>query len=329
MVEEHTHERDNLAPWLLEELTNDWGDEKVDKLVKVFPRLSPWFLSVNHPVGSTEDERTRLENQICESFDGRILPQGSIRVSETLHGPVHIWPGYYEGLWFVQDPSATLPALALKSALDRSDNDNTVADMHVVDMCAAPGGKTSLLASLGFGKITAVEKSERRSRLMTKNGQRLKYMDRCEMVVADGTEWVPKAEDPPVVGCLVDAPCSATGTARKNPDVLHRNQDLGNLLEMQEKLAFHCADNVLSVGGILIYATCSLLKRENEDVAHRLLERSDGESQLVTIPFEKGEIPGYDEAIDENGWLRVLPGALEGDLAICDGFFVARFRKVA
>lgn len=246
-----------------------------------------------------------------------------------MSGAVSEWPLYDEGRWWVQDAAATLPALALYNALNNSTNAN-VESMHVVDLCAAPGGKTAQLISLGFGKVTAVELSPRRSRRLVENLERLDMQDRCTVCVADGSEWMPDDnEDVPVMGVLVDVPCSATGTGSKRPDVLRRDENLGNLLQVQQKLAQHCADNIVAPGGIMVYATCSILKQESEDQVQKLLKRGRrGEAALETVPFTEGEIPGFDDAIDDNGWLRVLPGTLPGSLSQCDGFFVARLRRV-
>ena len=196
----------------------------------------------------------------------------------------------------------------------------------MVDMCAAPGGKTSQLLSAGF-QVTAIEANARRSRRLLENLERLRFgEDQCEVVVSPGQEWTPEENDEGlgVSGILVDVPCSATGTGNKRPDVLRKDDDLGNLLETQEILANHCADNVLLSGGIMVYATCSLLARESEDQVQKLLQRGT----MKTLPFGKDEIPGFEHAIDENGWLRVLPGVLDGELKQCDGFFVARLEKL-
>lgn len=175
----------------------------------------------------------------------------------------------------------------------------------------------------GFGKVTAIEANERRSRLLRENLDRLDFEQRCEVVVSPGQDWVNK-DDNEVAAILVDVPCSATGTGNRRPDVLQKDtSDLEQLHEIQEILANHCVDNILSKDGIMIYATCSLLKSESEDQVTKLLERDD----VTTLPFERGEIPGFDDAIDENGWLRIIPGRLGGQLNYCDGFFVARLTK--
>jgi 16S rRNA (cytosine967-C5)-methyltransferase len=144
-------------------------------------------------------------------------------------------------------------------------------------------------------------------------------------VVADGCDYVP----PQLVDAvLIDVPCTATGTGSKRPDVLRRDSDLTELLQVQQKLVRHAADHMVRVGGIIVYATCSLLKQESEDQVMKLLARTGSSITLKTVPFQTGEIPGFDDAIDSNGWIRVLPGALEGSLGQCDGFFVARLQRI-
>lgn len=326
---------DNIAPWLIQEWKKSWGDEATLAISESFMKQSGIDISVNYDIGTfTAEHRLEQQEKIQTAFGSgtEVLPQGSIRVGESVSGAVTEWPLYNEGRWWVQDVSATLPALALYNslagngsyALDGADN------FHVVDLCAAPGGKTAQLVSLGFGNVTAVELSQRRSRRLSENLERLNMLDRCTVCVADGSEWKPNDEDEPVMGVLVDVPCSATGTGTKRPDVLLRDQDLGNLLDVQQKLAQHCADSIISPGGIMVYATCSILKQESEDQVEKLLERgrSGNGALLETVPIKRGEIAGFDDAIDENGWLRVLPGMLSGSLSNCDGFFVARLRRV-
>ena len=241
------------------------------------------------------------------------------------------------GAWWCQDPAATIPALALYKALlrhSKSTNDSTTSSKtyHVVDLCAAPGGKTAQLCNL-FDKneavVTAVELSSRRSERLAQNRARLGM--NWETVVADASEWLPSTGTI-IDAVLLDVPCTATGTASKRPDVLRRSAtDMTELLDVQQKLAQHAANNILPVGGIMVYATCSLLKQESEDQVMKLLQHNNGTAaRLETVPLEPGEIPGFDECIDEHGWMRVIPGALSGtSLEQCDGFFVARLRRIA
>jgi 16S rRNA (cytosine967-C5)-methyltransferase len=191
----------------------------------------------------------------------------------------------------------------------------------VVDVCAAPGGKTAQLLSAGFKRVTAIESNIRRSKKLRENLDRLKLHDACDVIVADGQSWLPQNNNI-ISGILVDVPCSSTGTGARHGSVLRKTNDLEELIGVQQRLANHCAD-ILSPNGILVYSTCSLLKQESEDQIEKLLMRGD----LETVPFLKDEITGFDDAIDSRGWIRVLPGVLGGDLSKSDGFFVARLRK--
>ena len=326
LLHEHTKSSDNIAPWLLEQWAVDWGPEKVEQISDAFMIQSPVHLSVKYPSGQAVDARDQILQEVASAIGGTttILPNGSIRVGDDINGLVNRWPLYEDGIWWVQDVSASLPALALQSAF-KGDNRE---DLHVVDMCAAPGGKTAHLASLGFGQVSAVESSAKRSPRLMKNLARLGMTDICTVYIADGKEWTPPPDKKPVNGILLDVPCSATGTGSKRPDVMRRSQDVKELLQTQEQLANHCVDNILQPGGFLVYATCSILKEESEHQVQKLLSRSSG-ANVETVPFQLGEIPGFDRCIDENGWLRVLPGSLQSTIGPCDGFFVARLRRVS
>ena len=326
MVKEYSSAIDNIAPWLVSAWKKDWGENMTQTISDASMKESPIFLSVKYPPNSLEEDRKNLSLEICNAFGGttQVLPHGSIRVGEELSGAVSEWPLYQEGIWWVQDASSSLPAIALHSALAKVGN---VGEMNVVDLCAAPGGKSAQLVSLGFKHVSAIEVSPRRSRRLQENLDRLQMYDRCTVHIKDGTMWQPESDSDMIQGVLVDAPCSATGTGSKRPDVLRRNEDLSDLLHVQEKLANHCFENLLKPGGVMVYATCSTLKQESEDQVNKLLNKYAG--RIHTVPFLKGEIQGFDEAIDSNGWMRVIPGALGGVLEGCDGFFLARLKKLS
>lgn len=331
LLKEKTSSQDNISPWLLKRWVNDWGDEKAkliceemmpsddDTLIK--PRID---LSTKYSLGAVNgisEHQEKLQSLMTTLGDGcTLLPQGSIRVGPSLKGDATTWPEYTTGKWWVQDASSTLPAIVLTSSLYEKYDRDELADIHVVDMCSAPGGKTSQLLSAEFGHVTAIEASPRRSRRLVENLERLSLLDKCEVVVEKGQNWKPKDEEQRVHGILVDVPCSATGTGARRPDVLRRSDNLEELIQTQELLANHCADNILDEGGIMVYATCSILKEESEDQVLKMIERGN----IETMPIQPHEVPGFEEAIDSNGWLRVLPGVLKGDLQSTDGFFVAR-----
>ncbi|MEM0906399.1 MAG: transcription antitermination factor NusB [Pseudomonadota bacterium] len=235
------------------------------------------------------------------------LPGGGGRIDGAVS--VETLPGYTAGDWWVQDFAAQRPAQLL----------GDVSGKHVLDLCAAPGGKTMQLAA-GGAKVTAVEVDGARAERLAENLARTKLSGAAEIVVADALN-VEGTFD----AVLLDAPCSATGTLRRQPDVAHSKspQDIASLAKVQRALLTH-ASQLVRTGGRLVYATCSL-------------EPEEGEEQLN---FIKAEIPSLRlEPIDdepalsfatEEGALRTLPhqalpggGGLQG----LDGFFAARFVK--
>jgi 16S rRNA (cytosine967-C5)-methyltransferase len=365
---------DNVDPWLAQQWIETYGQEVTNIIVSSAMTQSPIFLSINHRRlngNNTDDdsdgsERIKKVKQLFsrsvqekvaengefvddENNDSislpELLPTGSIRVPTNFGGSVSEWPGYKEGLWWVQDPSATLPALALWYGIIANNNNrppsvDDVSKMHVVDLCSAPGGKCAQLCSMGFGRVDAVEISPQRSNALQQNLKRLGMDDVCHVTVADGRQWaVPSITSTHgtttsnrIDGILLDAPCSATGVGSRQPDVLRKNVNLSELVVIQRELLTHATDNLLSVGGVLVYATCSLLKQEGEDQIEWLLNREKADTAttgtMELLPLLPGEIPGFDDCIDsKKGWLRVIPGILPGSLKYCDGFFVARLKK--
>ncbi len=238
---------------------------------------------------------------------GVLLPNGSIRLPAGTR--VTELPGYEEGAFWVQDAAATLPARLL----------NVQANEQVADLCAAPGGKTAQLAITG-ATVTAVENNPARLLRLKENMARL-GLDNVRAFQADAATWHP---DAPLDAILLDAPCSATGTARRHPDVLwvKRPRDLTNLTAMQDKL-LAAAKDMLKPGGRLVYAVCSLQQEEGPDRA-----RAAQAMGLVPMPFTPEELAFLPEALTPEGWLRTHPG-LWPEQGGMDGFFAARFTRAA
>ena len=330
-LENTTSITDNVAPWLLEEWNQAWGHERTMKIVEQAMQPSPIVLTVVQKSHDMQDRNEVVQQIVTELTTAgnatvEMLAQKSIQLRVPPKGAVSKWPGFHEGKWFVQDASATLPAIALYNTLSNQGT-TSVVGTQVVDLCAAPGGKTFQLCSHGFS-VTAVEKSSKRSTRLRQNLDRLGL--ECNVVVADGTQWRPDdSTSTPIQGVLLDVPCTATGTGSRRPDVLRRDSNYSDLLATQFDLACHAVDNIISVGGVLVYATCSLLRQEGEDQMNRLVDRCNiskkSDARLEIIPFDLEEvwnIPGC--TIDPNGWLRVFP---QTDNQM-DGFFVGRVRKV-
>ncbi|MBS1000434.1 rRNA cytosine-C5-methylase [Acetobacter persici] len=233
---------------------------------------------------------------------GVALPNGSIRLPAGTR--VTELPGYEEGAFWVQDAAATLPARLLAAKPGE----------RVADLCAAPGGKTAQLAATG-AEVTAVEQNPARLLRLQENMTRLAYP--VQIVQDDAAAWKPDALFDAI---LLDAPCSATGTARRHPDVLwvKRPRDLNALTVGQDRL-LEAAKTMLRPGGRLIYAVCSL--QEEEGPARARAAQAMG---LIPSPFTPEEIAFLPEALTPEGWLRTHPG-LWLDKGSMDGFFVARF----
>ena len=233
---------------------------------------------------------------------GTILPTGSVRFPPGTR-PADL-PGYAEGRFWVQDAAACLPALLLQAG----------PRQRVADLCAAPGGKTAQLAVTGAA-VTAIDRDRSRTARLRENLQRLRL--EVEVVEADATTWTPPTLFDAV---LLDAPCTATGTIRRHPDVmrLRRPSDLPAVTAGQDRLVAAAA-RMLRPGGTLVYAVCSLQPEEGPARA----AAASAALGLAPDPIGPHELPGF--AVSR-GQLRTHPG-LWPELGGMDGFFAARFRK--
>ena len=245
----------------------------------------------------------------AEKLGGRVLPTGSVRVIAT--GAVSALPGFAEGAWWVQDAGAALPVRLLGEVRGR----------RVADLCAAPGGKTAQLALAG-AHVTAVDRARARLQRLRDNLARLAL--KAEIIAADVEEW--SAE--PFDAVLLDAPCSATGTIRRHPDLpwLKNAEDIVKLSALQRRLL----DRALALtkpGGTLVYCTCSLEPDENEAIVADLRARAPN---VRRTPIAAAEVFGCAEFISKEGDLRTLPCHFpdsDSRFAGIDGFYAARLLK--
>jgi 16S rRNA (cytosine967-C5)-methyltransferase len=240
----------------------------------------------------------------AQQLGGVSLAPGHVRLPRA--GAIEQIEGFESGDWWVQDLAASLPARLLGQGEGRS----------VLDLCAAPGGKTMQLAAAGW-QVTALDNSEKRLKRLRQNLKRT-GLD-ATTVTANLLEWRPDEQSDAV---LLDAPCSATGIFRRHPDVLYRiaPRHIEDRAEQQAELLAR-ASNWVRPGGLLVYAVCSLEKAEGEDVIARFLA---DDSRYALDPVQQQELPAGVWP-DATGQVRTLPGMLS-DAGGLDGFFMARLR---
>jgi 16S rRNA (cytosine967-C5)-methyltransferase len=243
----------------------------------------------------------------ADRLEARVLPNGSLRLPPG-RGEIAKLPGYDEGAWWVQDAAASLPVRLL----------GQVAGRRVVELCAAPGGKTATLAALG-AQVTAVDISPARAGRLEANLTRLGLG--AEIVTADAAEWRPPA---PVDAVLLDAPCSGTGTLRRHPDIawLKGPDEIAALTALQDRL-LAAAVETLAPGGILVYATCSLQPEEGPERIAALIASG---APLARMPVKPDEVFDRDDWLSADGDLRTLPCHL-AELGGMDGFYACRLRR--
>jgi len=298
LLQQYEGEADT-PPWMFERWQKHYGNETAHAIAAAHRLEPPLDLSVKSDAAAW-----------AEKLGGKMLPNGTVRLSSGGH--VVEFPGYEEGEWWVQDAAASLPVRLL----------GNVKDLRVADLCAAPGGKTAQLAAMG-AKVTAVDRSENRLKRLQANLERLHLS--AKVITANAAEW--KSE--PFDAVLLDAPCSATGTIRRHPEILwqKRPDDLSALITLQERLLDNAAI-LTKPEGLLVYATCSLEPEESEQQIEKFLSRN---LDFVRIPVRVDEIGGFESLVSPQGDLRTLPCHLpnpEPRMSGCDGFFSSRLQRL-
>ena len=282
-----------MPKWLRGPLVEAWGSDAIAAIEAAHFKGAPLDLTAKGDAAA-----------VAERLNGTLLPTGSVRLHEG--GQVSAMEGFAEGDWWVQDAAAALPALIL----------NAQAGEVVLDLCAAPGGKTMQLATTG-AEVRAVDDNHSRMQRVKENLARTGLTART--FIKDARQFQGQFD-----AILLDAPCSATGTIRRHPDLPHAKDgsDFGALIELQEELLDH-AWSLLKPGGRMVFCTCSLLPDEGEVQIDEALERHGD----MTVDRDALNIAGIEsEWISSEGGLRLRPDFWE-ERGGMDGFYIVCLRK--
>ena len=286
----------NTPSWLMKSWVKAYGEDTAQRI------------AASHLGEADVDISVKADSALwAETLGGEELPTGSIRLANA--GPISELPGYAEGQWWVQDVAAALPVLLL----------GDVYGKRILDLGAAPGGKTAQLAARG-AIVTAIDSSAPRLERLKENlarlGLRADVRQADNLVMAQGEGYD---------GVLLDAPCSATGTIRRHPDLPYRKSagQVSELATLQMRMLDRAAP-LVKPQGILVYCTCSLQPEEGEAQAEAFLARQPEYSRDAILP---GEIGNQSQFISAKGDLRTLPCMPIGENRGLDGFFAARLRR--
>ena len=282
----------NVPSWMLDGWTETYGGETTGRIVTACLREAALDISV------------KSDPEVwAGKLDAVLLPTGSLRCRTG--GPVPGLPGFEDGAWWVQDAAAALPVRLL----------GDVRGQRVLDLCAAPGGKTAQLLAAG-ARVTAVDRSANRIARLRRNLARLGLS--AETKVADATEWQPDSRYDAVI---LDPPCSGTGTLRRHPDILHLKSasDMYRLVHLQDRLLKNTV-SMVKPGGRIVFCTCSLQPDEGEQRLAALLAAG---APIRADRVRAAEVGGLTELLTSEGAVRTLPIYLE-DLGGLDRFYAVR-----
>lgn len=307
LVARQQPERLNMPGSLFRLLADDWGKPAARAMATAHLVAPPHDLTLRDPTDATG---------LIATTGATLLPNGSLRLPGRPQ--ISALPGYGEGQWWLQDVAATLPAMMIPEARGK----------RILDLCAAPGGKTLQLAAAG-ADVTALDLSAKRLERLAENLARTRLT--AQTIAADALQWTPEA---PFDAILLDAPCSATGTIRRHPDLPHRfrEKSLASLTTLQSQL-LERAFTWLKPGGYLVYCTCSLLKREGENQITAFLDREPGARVApITAPALSRFAQGGILRTRPDQWPDTWPVGTEGTTTPharnhLDGFFACRLQR--
>jgi len=301
----------NLPEWIFKSWSALYGEQAVKEIVNLAMEPPPLDIIVSKKI--SEQEKQKLKSEL----NGEEVLPNVFRCK--FNGAIESLPRYYDGIWWIQDAASQIPCNLLLTKIPKHFINTTLTSLKVLDLCCAPGGKSAQLLDNDLD-IVCIEKSELRSKRFNENMERLNF--KSKMFIANAENYDPGFK-PDVI--LIDAPCSATGTIRRNPDIFIKPapKNLDDLIKIQDNILKN-ASKILNKNGIIMYITCSLQKIEGERRIEKfLLEQSN----FSIIPFYPIEYPMIESCISKEGFLRILPNNLNfgSDDVIngSDGFFVS------
>lgn len=288
----------NLPDWLAARWRATYGEPALIGMALAAREEPPTDLSLKPGLDA---------EAVASMVDGSVLPGGTVRTG--LRGDVAGWPGFQDGIWWVQDAAAAVPARLL----------DVKAGETALDLCAAPGGKTLQLAAAG-ADVVALDRSEARLKRLRRNFERTGLT--AEVVAVPAEDWDDARTFDAV---LLDAPCTATGTFRRNPEALRatRPAEVAKLADVQHRLLDVAATKV-KPGGRMVYCVCSLEREEGETQIIAFLRRNPA---FKLAPADPEAVGAPSEALAKEGWLRILP-SMWPEQGSLDGFFAARLERV-
>ena len=307
-VLDNSHSLDNLPPLLKTRLIEAWGEEAVAQISDMIMRTPPLDISVKHKA-----------DEIAQQLDGMVINTMTVRTN--FDGDIRMRAGYDEGEWWVQDSAAAMAVQML----------GELKGKKIWDLCAAPGGKTMQLAHKG-GEILAVDHKADRLEILRANLSRTGLSARIKQADILSPDFDAFARQAPPDLIILDAPCSATGTIRRRPDILIGWEDEralkdGQAMQNMQNAMLEKAMQWIKIDGVVMFVTCSLLPAEGEDIITALT--TQGRAKI--LPFTKDEAGCFADSLHAQGWLRIMPYSLAIDTPPfetgCDGFFIARLTK--
>ena len=309
-----SNEASNLPEWLFNSWKSLYGKKNVDEIVKLAMDPPPLDIVISTKITKKEKEIIKSELNGVEIFPNVLRC--------PFNGNVEDLPRFKDGIWWIQDAASQIPCTILLTKIKKNFL-KSIQSLKIIDMCCAPGGKTAQLLDNDL-VIDCIEKNKNRSRIFKKNMARLNFNPNLINVNAEDFNPEYKAD---VI--LIDAPCSGTGTIRKNPDIFIRNapNNLDNFVSIQNKILDNSA-KILKKNGLIMYVTCSLQKIEGERRIEHFLK---SHKQFSIVSFNSEDFPKINDSITKEGFIRILPNHFNFNFENVsngsDGFFIALLKK--